>query len=324
MTATGEDNTRVPRSVRQLASTRWLGFVIIALVVLGATGATYSKHPTRRLTVVVVPAQLGTIRVSPGARICKRRCVLSYRRGATIRLTVRQLKGAEFVAWGGACSGQAACTLRMTRARRVIARFASVSPSLTSWNPHVSCQATIATLPVVIGERAGSSGGALEGGGAFQPHLAGDAQRHLLNPPCFVEKEPTFVQIDGLVVGRDWGHVRSDGDYTGTLADPSRPEITNPYLKAVHAEIDGTWKKAGVAPALLPAPGTKIDVQGFVYWDPGHLTQRFHNFSGWELHPLSAWRIAAGSNNRLKSLSAIFPAGSRSPNREEDDESDSP
>src|SRR5436305_1698072 len=38
-------------------------------------------------------------------------------------------------------------------------------------------------------------------------------------------------------------------------------------------------------------PGsTLIDVQGFVYWDPDHLTAQWHSFNGWEIHPLTAWR----------------------------------
>jgi len=135
-----------------------------------------------------------------------------------------------------------------------------------------------------------------------------------LNPPCLLGTEPTFVEIDGLVVGKDWEQVESDGDYAGTLADASRPAIKNPYLKAIHAEIDGTWSQAGVAPPVLPPPGTTIDVQGFVYWDPGHERQAFHNFSGWELHPLSAWRLSpTGPSNRASALAAIAPAGEVAP-----------
>jgi hypothetical protein len=28
----------------------------------------------------------------------------------------------------------------------------------------------------------------------------------------------------------------------------------------------------------------------FVYWDPEHTDEEWHSFSGWELHPLAAWR----------------------------------
>jgi hypothetical protein len=172
----------------------------------------------------------------------------------------------------------------------------------------------------VLGSNVGLGGGAIESGGAFQPHLRGNAQRHLLNPPCTLGDEPTFVEIDGLVVGMDWEQVRTDGDYTGTLADPSRSDIKNAYMKAIHAEIDGKWSRAGVAPPPLPPPGTTVDVQGFVYWDPGHAHELFHNFSGWELHPLSAWRISVGSPNRAQALAAIAPAGRAGSARGEDED----
>jgi hypothetical protein len=40
--------------------------------------------------------------------------------------------------------------------------------------------------------------------------------------------------------------------------------------------------------------GTRVDVQGFVYWDPDHVNAAFHFYSGWEIHPLSAWRVSTG------------------------------
>jgi hypothetical protein len=299
---------------------RPLGTVLIGLAFAAsvAAGATLAKHPTRRLTVVLTPSHLGTVRIAPGGKTCSGRCVVRYRKGTRIRIRVAQLKGATFAGWSGACSGDALCRLRLSRARRVVAHFAAASP-LSSWNPHTACTAELTTLPTIIGSVVGPYGGALEPGGAFQPHLHGNADRHMLNPPCAVGTEPTFVQINGVIVGKDWDPVRSDGDYTGTLADGSRPDITNAYMKAVHAEIDGTWFKAGVAPLDLPPAGTKVDVQGFIYWDPGHATERFHNFSGWELHPLSAWRISQGPNNRAQSLGAIFPAGAVSPGIQRED-----
>src|SRR5439155_4215374 len=35
---------------------------------------------------------------------------------------------------------------------------------------------------------------------------------------------------------------------------------------------------------------TLIDIQGFVYWDPVHVCCGYHSFSGWEIHPITAWR----------------------------------
>jgi len=286
--------------------------VALAAAALIAAGATFAKHPTRRLTVVLSPAGLGTVEIRPGNRVCRVRCVVRYRNGTRARLRVVGLSSATFAGWSGACSGHVGCSVRLTQARRVVARFLP-APTLSSWSPHTTCTAVLTSLPVVLGSTLGPGGGAAETGGAFQPHLRG-AQRHLLNPPCLLGKEPTFVEIDGLVVGKDWEQVESDGDYAGTLADASRPAIKNPYLKAIHAEIDGTWSQAGVAPPVLPPPGTTIDVQGFVYWDPGHEHQAFHNFSGWELHPLSAWRLSAtGPSNRASALAAIAPAGEVAP-----------
>jgi hypothetical protein len=287
----------------------WTVFTALALAALVAAGATLAKHPKRRLTVAVSPAGLGSVRISPGVASCSARCVERFRQGTRVRIRVSGLKGATFSGWSGGCFGAGACALRLTRARRVVAHF-EPAPPLSSWSPHTSCTATLTTLPTLLGAKAGPYRGALESGGAFQPHLRGNAQRHLLDPPCSLGNESTFVQINGLVVGPDWERVLSDGDYTGTLADPARPDIKNVYMKAIHAEIDATWSRANVAPPVLPPPGTKIDVQGFVYWDPGHERERFHNFSGWELHPLSAWRISEeGSGNRAAALAAIAPAG---------------
>src|SRR5207245_11008128 len=38
---------------------------------------------------------------------------------------------------------------------------------------------------------------------------------------------------------------------------------------------------------------TLVDVQGFVFWNPNDLNDNAHGFTGWELHPLTAWRISS-------------------------------
>jgi PKD repeat protein len=42
---------------------------------------------------------------------------------------------------------------------------------------------------------------------------------------------------------------------------------------------------------------TLIDFQGFVYWDNNNVNSAGHSFSGWELHPLTGWRIHQASLN---------------------------
>jgi hypothetical protein len=74
----------------------------------------------------------------------------------------------------------------------------------------------------------------------------------------------------------------------------------------IWGEIDQDWEGAGYCPStsttwscnaamlkktLAAHPSALFDVQGFVYWDPGHVTARWHSFSGWELHPFTAWRL---------------------------------
>jgi hypothetical protein len=39
-------------------------------------------------------------------------------------------------------------------------------------------------------------------------------------------------------------------------------------------------------------PGGDIRIQGFVFWDPGHTGEGWHNHSGWEIHSFTAWRPA--------------------------------
>lgn len=62
-------------------------------------------------------------------------------------------------------------------------------------------------------------------------------------------------------------------------------------MHMAYAEIDMYWQNAKIAP-ILPPIGATIDVQGFAYWDDAHVTEGWHSFSGWELHPFTAWRLS--------------------------------
>jgi hypothetical protein len=74
---------------------------------------------------------------------------------------------------------------------------------------------------------------------------------------------------------------------------PNHSGIKDPNLETIHAEIDGSRRSASVAPTVPPA-GVPLDVQGFLCWDTGETAEAWHFFSGWELHPLAAWRPARG------------------------------
>ena len=233
----------------------------------------------------------GAVVATPGVRSCRRRCAWRFRRRAVVRLRAQPGTGNRFVGWGGACSGRAGCTIRVAKKHRVVARFAPVA-DLRSWSKHVRCTPVLTTLPAILGAQESPAGGALEGGGGFQPHLAGAAAKHLLNPPCAVGGTPTFVEVHDVEVSIP-PRRSGDGDQVANLTDPNRADIANAYMKTIRVEIDGTWIEAGVSPPLLPPLGTRIDAQGFVYWDRDHVDRPGHSYSGWELHPLAAWRPAA-------------------------------
>jgi hypothetical protein len=181
-----------------------------------------------------------------------------------------------------------ACILKPLAARKVVASFRSAA-TVVSWNPHVKCKAVRTTIPTILGAQRSALGGASEQGGGFQPHLAGPEDKRLLNPPCSLGGVPTFVELDGVFVAEPPEH-SSDGDWVVNLStSASRLEDV---MATIHVEEDNGWIKAGVAPPLLPPKGTKIDVQGFVFWDPDHVSEAYHSFSGWELHALTGWRRA--------------------------------
>jgi hypothetical protein len=275
------------------------------LVFLVRPSAGRPRHVALRIDI----SGPGMVATMTRERRCSRRCVWSFRRRAVVRLRAVPLEDARFVHWVGRCGTRAVCEVVMSRPRRLTARFEPLEseptpPSPTPPpppsppapppakrsldNPHVACSPVLTTIPLILGSEQNAGGGATESGGFFQPHLAGNENRHLLNPPCFVDAEPTFVELRGVHLDDIWP--AADGDYTGNLSDPSRPDITNPNMKTIHVEIDNTWVAAGVAPMPPPTKGMTIDLRGFVYWDPGHVDAPWHNYSGWEIHPISAWR----------------------------------
>jgi hypothetical protein len=180
--------------------------------------------------------------------------------------------------------------MRLTGSRQVGAYF-QPRDVLVSWNPaYRYCKPILTTIPSILGSQRSSYGGATEGGGGLQPHLRGDPQKHLLYPPCTIGGTATFVEIhDVLVAGPDHPERSADGDETVNMADPNRPDITSIYMKRLLTEIDNKLIVHKVAPPIQPPIGSHIDVQGFVFWDPGHTTEGWHSYSGWELHTLTAW-----------------------------------
>jgi hypothetical protein len=164
-------------------------------------------------------------------------------------------------------------------------------------------------------------------------------------PPCTITNSAgtisLFVQINGLQRG---GQIDEDystsydpanggashnstGDTTFNLFDPTLvPNFSNSCQSAadptcyarIHGEIDHDWKAAGycgsgttcdntaLAAQTLPA-STLIDVQGFVYWDNSFTNASWHSYTGWEIHPLTAWRP---TNPPVQSTIFLVPSNS--------------
>src|SRR6266487_3509976 len=83
---------------------------------------------------------------------------------------------------------------------------------------------------------------------------------------------------------------------------------TTGCMHQLHAEIDHDWKGASYCGpntacdnntlvAQTAAYKSLIDIQGFVFWDPDHMNESDHNFSGWEIHPVTAWIISNTSSD---------------------------
>jgi hypothetical protein len=162
--------------------------------------------------------------------------------------------------------------------------------------------------------------------------MGGTWNKRNLNPACTVTNErgqivSTFIEIHG-VHPADWEYT---GDcltrYNGANGGGTYPNgtslcdatgnwqtfgttgsCTSSVFTAcshrLHFEIDRDWTAKGwcgptsavcnnstLTQAQYLAGDVSLDIQGFVYWDPTEAGQG-HNYSGWEIHPFTAWRLS--------------------------------
>ena len=244
-------------------------------------------------TVALRVAVRGHGTIVTGRQSCSARCTWRFPRGGSQRFEAQAAMGNRFVRWRGACSSRrSACKIRFGKGGNLVGSFAPIT-SLMSWSSHTSCKPVRTTIPEILGTEENASHGATEAGGRFQPHFRGGLQQHQLNPACEIDGTPTFVEVDDVFISRAPNR-SADHDDSTNLTQAGRPDITNPQMKTLHVEIDGTWIDSNVAPALWPTTlGTRLDVQGFVFWDPAHVNDAWHQYSGWELHPVAAWRYSS-------------------------------
>jgi hypothetical protein len=166
----------------------------------------------------------------------------------------------------------------------VVPKFLRAAVTHASWNPNVSCRATVTTLRRILGTARSARGGATFAGGGFKP---GIPDRRALHPPCTARRIPTFVELDRVRIG-GCRKINRDGDWTCALTDPRLAAPKD--MRTIHIETDQKFRhRRGWS---LPPGRTLLNIQGFVFWDPGHTNSSWHNHSGWEIHSFTAWHRA--------------------------------
>lgn len=188
----------------------------------------------------------------------------------------------------------------------------------SSWNRHVSAHPVTATLAQILGNRTSALGGAAREGGwhggaalsdlrrySGRVQVGGVDQRRLVPPPSSVGGVPVFVEVDDLVVVWQSDNGRVPGTDRDTSANACGAGAPRGNSSCIHIEIDGQWKARGWAPPDFPLD-TPIDIQGYIYWDIPHSDEGVpldsapsgfvlgHYDTGWEIHPVSAWRFHSG------------------------------
>src|SRR5712691_7972192 len=166
-------------------------------------------------------------------------------------------------------------------------------------------------------------------------------------PPCTITNShgtvAVFVEIDGVkresIANEDCtgiydainGGTSNGGSYCDSTFNIYDPAVVPNDLTActsstdptcygrIHTEIDHDWKAAhycgtgttcdnSTLATQTAATSTLIDIQGFVYWDPSNLNQQWHSFNGWEIHPLTGWRLSGGGTHTTSTAASCSPS----------------
>lgn len=202
-----------------------------------------------------------------------------------------------------------------------IARAQSVS----SWNPNVSCSASVTSFLNVTGPS-----GAISTPWQTSSSTGGVPNKRALSPPCTITNTKgqvvsTLVQINGIYLphltygdcSTSYNSVNGGGSYPDRNGDGKADSFCDDYgdihstgggSTSIHIEFDQDWLAKGYCgPGHSPCDNSTIiqyfssgsislDVQGFVYWDSGH----------WELHPFTAWKLSSSPPPGPQPLATSF------------------
>ena len=98
-----------------------VGARLVGLAV--ATSRTPSITITPLIRLVVKRSGIGAGTVTGNDISCGKKCVASFPAGTRVTLTAQAKPGSRFAGWSGDCSGRRRCSLTMSTARTVTARF---------------------------------------------------------------------------------------------------------------------------------------------------------------------------------------------------------
>ncbi len=187
--------------------------------------------------------------------------------------------------------------------------------SAYSWNPVVSCAATLDGVRDVLGSSYPSQ--SLTGSRYQTSSTSGGVpNKRAISPPCTItstsgQTVPSLVQISGVwlesLTSEDCSNAYNAVNGGGSYPDRNGDGVPDTYCDTngnmfqvgttsgyIHIEIDHDWKATGYCGAGtfcddsalandISSGSISLDVQGFVYWDVTH----------WELHPLTAWKLSS-------------------------------
>ena len=102
--------------------------------------ARQGAYITPTYTVTLNKSGTGTVTSDPAGIDCGKICTASYLDGVQVTLTATPAEGFNFQGWSGACTGSAACVLKMTVDQTVNAKFvASMAYALKITAPASTC-----------------------------------------------------------------------------------------------------------------------------------------------------------------------------------------
>jgi len=195
-----------------------------------------------------------------------------------------------------------------------------------SWNPSAGCAPSLTTLEGVLGNvpiqrdpTVANPIGADYSGGGFKldGNLSFGANpstwpffKRDIQIPCSVNGTPTLVEFHNVTVidratencattysldngGGSYPNGWQSCDNTFTLVTPGYGDdgtCPSCYMHRIFGAIDRDWNASGIAPSTALVEGTRVDVQGFVFWNNAGVNETYHSYTGWELHPVSSWR----------------------------------